>query len=498
MFFQAQTQERAHAEVADAVVLARGHDGLVQAVLVFGRDPDFVAQVAGVADAVDQRRHVADGHVPGVHEFERGVAHVLIAQAHEHVTGLGASNRQADELHAQGLDLHRTVGRQVLFEPTHVIDLRLAAAPHHEFAIGELGDGEVADQLALGVEHRGEDQTTRLGHGVGHHVQQPGLGARTLDAVLGEVGDLGHAHGFAHGTTLLADGAEIVAAVKGHGVFGLFARGCVPQRGFHAPAVAHDRALCAHHVVQRRGLLRAGCGQFFVGEADAKAPRIVLAHLGVGVVAGGPVAVARHVHAPNIKAGVAIDHPVGERQTDAATLTETGHHTAGAPEVAQAFDRAHQGVAVGCEGEGAVDHALDAGVFQGGEMLEGDFQRRRDAVQVGLQQLLAKTPRGGAGGPWHTGLLVHAEHHALAFLAQVTFGAEVDHVTDLFARGLVERLDFGDVVGHQVHVFHGQDRQLNAHHAADFAGPQAAAVDHVFGVDVALVGAHRPAAVGAL
>ena len=319
-----------------------------------------------------------------------------------------------------------------------------------------------------------------------------------MDAVLGEVGDLGHAHGFAHGTALLADGAEIVAAVKGHDVFGLFARGCVPQRGFHAPAVAHDRALCAHHVVQRRGLLRAGCGQFFVGEADAKAPRIVLAHLGVGVVAGGPVAVARHVHAPNVKAGVAIDHPVGERQTDAATLAETGHHTAGAPEVAQAFDRAHQGVAVGGEGEGAVDHALDAGVFQSGEVLEGDFQRRRDAVQVGLQQLLAKTPRGGAGGPRHTGLFVDAEHHALAFLAQVTFGAEVDHVTDLFARGLVERLDFGDVVGHQVHVFHGQDRQLNAHHAADFARPQAAAVDHVFGVDLALVGAHRPAAVGAL
>ena len=128
-------------------------------------------------------------------------------------------------------------------------------------------------------------------------------------------------------------------------------------------------------------------------------------------------------------------------------------------------------------------------------MLEGNFQRRRNPVQVRLQQLLAEAPRRGFGGPGFARLLVHAEDHAFAFLAQIALRAEVDHVADLFARALIESLDLGDVISHQIHVFHGQHGQLNAHHAAHLARPQAACVDHVLALDHAFVGDHAPGAV---
>jgi hypothetical protein len=62
-----------------------------------------------------------------------------------------------------------------------------------------------------------------------------------------------------------------------------------------------------------------------------------------------------------------------------------GHHAAGDPEIGQAADRADQRIAVGREGEGTVDDLLDAGLGEAGEMLEADFERRRDAVEVRRQ-----------------------------------------------------------------------------------------------------------------
>ena len=348
------------------------------------------------------------------------------------------------------------------------------------------------------VEHGAQLQAADLGQRVGHLALQPGLGAGAGDFVLGEVGDLGHSHGFAHRLAFGLDVREVVGAVERHHVLGLGQRGREPQRRLHAPRIPHDRALFDELVVQRSGLQRTACGQFFVRKADAKAPRIVLAHLGVGIGAGGPVAIARNVHAPDVKAGVAVDHPVGERQPDAAALAETGHHAAGTPEIGATLHGTYQRVAVGCEGEGAIDDAFDARVFQGREVLEGDLQRGRNAVQVGLQQLLAKAPGRGFGGPGLARLLVHAQDHALAFLAQIALGAKVDHVADFLTRALIERFHLRNIVGHQIHVFHGQHRQLNAHHAAHFARPQAAGVDHVLALDHAFVGDHAPGAVGLL
>ena len=156
--------------------------------------------------------------------------------------------------------------------------------------------------------------------------------------------------------------------------------------------------------------------------------------------------------------------------------------------------RADQRVAVGREGEGAVDDALDAGAPDRREMLEADFEAGGDAVEVVGQQLVAEIPRRLALRPRHAVALVGAHQHALAFLAHVDLAVEIDDMQHLGRRGG----DLGNVVGDDVLVLHGEQRQLEPDHAAAFARPQPAGVDDVLGVDVALVGDDVPGAVGAL
>ena len=64
----------------------------------------------------------------------------------------------------------------------------------------------------------------------------------------------------------------------------------------------------------------------------------------------------------------------------------------------------------------------------------------------------------------------------------------------LVAVRAVELDHFGHLVRDEVHVLHREHRELQAHHAADLARPEAPAVDDVLGVDRALVGDDLPGA----
>ena len=59
--------------------------------------------------------------------------------------------------------------------------------------------------------------------------------------------------------------------------------------------------------------------------------------------------------------------------------------------------------------------------------------------------------------------------------------------------------DLGHVLGDEVHVLHGEHRELDADHPPHLARPEPTGVDDVLGVDrLADVGVHVPRAVGAL
>ena len=97
-------------------------------------------------------------------------------------------------------------------------------------------------------------------------------------------------------------------------------------------------------------------------------------HPGIGVLHRCVVTKAADIHRPDIKARIAVDHPVGQRQPDAATLTEPGHDTAGTPEIRQTLDRPTKRVAIRRKGEGPIDDLLDPGFFKCRKMFEAHFE----------------------------------------------------------------------------------------------------------------------------
>ena len=151
---------------------------------------------------------------------------------------------------------------------------------------------------------------------------------------------------------------------------------------------------------------------------------------------------------------------------------EAGHDRAGRPEIGHAAHRPDQRIAVRREGEGAVDDLADAGLVEGREVAEADFQLAGDALQVLGQQFMAEIPRGLDGRPRTAVLFIGAHQHAVALLADIDLAVEVDAVHELAADRLVELDDLRHVLGDQIHVLHGEHRQFEPDHAADLAGPQ--------------------------
>ena len=88
VLLEPQRQQRAHAEIDDARSFPAAHDLLIEPALIFRRHPDLVAEIAGIGDAVDHRRHVGDVHRAMIHELECRAGHILVGQPLQHVARL--------------------------------------------------------------------------------------------------------------------------------------------------------------------------------------------------------------------------------------------------------------------------------------------------------------------------------------------------------------------------------------------------------------------------
>ena len=79
-------------------------------------------------------------------------------------------------------------------------------------------------------------------------------------------------------------------------------------------------ALLFQQIIDRAGFQRTGSGQLFIRIADGKPAGIIFAHPCIGI--GRPCIITKsgHIHGPDIKAGIAMNHPIGQRQPDTAAL----------------------------------------------------------------------------------------------------------------------------------------------------------------------------------
>jgi len=122
--------------------------------------------------------------------------------------------------------------------------------------------------------------------------------------------------------------------------------------------------------------------------------------------------VARHIHAEDVRLGLAVDHPFGKALADAATLQEARHDAAGAPVARLAAHRSHQRVAIGQEGKGPVHPGLDAHVLQDGVAFETQHQFAFDPVGVFLLQFEPVVPWRAVHHPVLVIDLVDAQQHS--------------------------------------------------------------------------------------
>src|SRR5690242_15777374 len=111
-----------------------------------------------------------------------------------------------------------------------------------------------------------------------------------------------------------------------------------------------------------------------------------------------------------------------------------------------------------------------------------DLERRRDAIEVRLEQLGSKVPGRRPRTPRYASPLVRAQYDPIPLLAHVDLSLEVNRVRQLVAALSIECHDFWHVVGHEIHMFHGENGQLDSNHASHFARPEPACVDDVLGV----------------
>ena len=141
-----------------------------------------------------------------------------------------------------------------------------------------------------------------------------------------------------------------------------------------------------------------------------------------------------------------------------------------------------------------MDHIFDACPFQHRESFVSKFNAVGDLVKVIGQQFQPEIPACAIHSPRAAGLFVKPDAQPAPFLPQIAFACGV-HDMRVFA---AQFINFGNILGHKILMFHRMQREIDAGHFADFACPKPGGVHHMLGVNCAFVRHHIPCAVRAL
>ena len=358
----------------------------------------------------------------------------------------------------------------------------------------EAGHRHIALDPAARRAHLREAHASRLGRqAVRAEPVEPFLGARAGDLVLREARLVEHADRRPHGSALLADSLEPVAAAERVDVARLLqAVTREPERTLPAEAGAEHRTPGPEKVVQRVGLRRPSGGTLLLGIVRGVLVPIALAGARDDVAGvGGVLAEAPDVELPHAVARLAVEDPLGQvaartARVDDAEEREAGQH----PEVAPPRDGAHERAPIRRVSVGPVDRLRDRRVRKHRHAPLGRLQVLRDAAQVGAQEPARPAARHAVQRPGARVGLERAEKQPLAVLAHVERSLGIAEHGQLRRTGR----EPGDRLGEHVLVLERDDRQLEPERPAELARPHAGRDHHVAGADSAARGLEEPPA----
>ena len=414
-----------------------------------------------------------------------GIAEVIGADRLQQIAAFGSHDAE-HRLGSGDIGDHGKGLAQMAAQPGQVA---LQRGPRHHQQIGRLGqagDGQVAFDPALGVQHLCVDNTP-CGYVdvIGAHLLQEGAGIAAFNPDLAKGGHVEQAHAAAHCHMFGLLVVEPVLPAPGIAVLALLPGLGEPVGPFPTRNLAKHRAARFQMFVQRRAAHAARGFHLTVGEVIGveQAQRFGYPFLEVGAVLLERLGAA-DVHFPQVKRGFAFGDPMRQRHARPARGNDADGIVPGGNPVAAKFRRLSQIVAViGGEAFRPVEEGVNPGGLEQRHAVHRRFQDRLEMVEILGQGIKAEILADTAHAPGFRLRLEGAQHHLARVL--LVIGAFIGHAQH---RQMAQPLDR---FGHQVEMLAGMQRQGDAVLIGQVAAPHAAAVDHDIGGNMAGLPVHH-------
>ncbi len=190
-----------------------------------------------------------------------------------------------------------------------------------------------------------------------------------------------------------------------------------------------------------------------------------------------------HVHGGDVRVRLPVHDPVGDDASDPAPGQDADRvETRGDEEVPQLGSLADDRLEIGCEALRTAEELPDPGLGRDRDPPHRGLDVGRHPIEIGRDLTEGEVGRNAVHAPGCGHRLEEADHEAPDLFAVVGVGCRIlDH-------GPLRR-QVGDLLGDQVVVLGGLERDGDAGQLAELAGPHPGAVDDELRLDLTGVGA---------
>ena len=436
------------------------------------------------------------GVLPG-QPAEGVVVEIGLGDLRQDRPGVRPRNDQRRVGGGQVVEPDAAIGGQVLGQKVSVEALRGTGADEIEALLAVPHDGELGTHPAApGQRVRQVDAAHGFRQSAADQPVEPGFGARSRDAELGEAGDVDDPDILANVSVLPGDVREVVGAPETPSVRAFDPGRREPVRPFPAIALAPDRTHAVEQVVDRAGLGRTRGGPFLVRVVNDEDVLIGFFVFGpdIGLVGIGAEPAGIDIH--HVDRGLALDDPFRELPAGAARRRDAEAVALVQPHIAQTPCRPHQGAAVRRIGDRTVDDVLDARPLEAGHAVDRRLQMGHQPVQIAGKQVALEAVGNAVPEPGGRAFFVGTEDVALAFFPEIVGCVRLAQHRH-FRQSLAVPLDqLGHLVGDDILVFHRDRRDVDPQHPAGVPAIVAGRAHHVLAADIAAGRPDQPFAFG--
>ena len=425
------------------------------------------------------------------------VVEVDVADPAKKLARLRPRHHQYAHARRQIVEAHPAVGRPLSRQVVVVEALERARRDEVEAVFGFPVDGEFGVHAATTVERMAQRDTARpTRQPVGDKAVEERSRSRSTDARLRERRHVQETDVVADVAAFGADVFEPSRSPERPVIFPGNTGRCEPVRSLPAELLAEHAPQRAHPLVARCHAMRACRRPLLVRVVDGEDVGVGLFVLGLEVGGRRIVAEPARLDAEHVDCRLAFDDPLRELPARATCGGDAEAVALVEPEVPLPPGRTDDRTAVRRVRDRAVVDVLDTEFPERRDTTDRGFDVRRQAVEVGIEQLVLAVRRRPVQVARRGAPLVRSEQQAAGFLAHVPRAVGFAQDAHLRQALGVARLDLGMRFGDDVLVLHGQDRDVETNHGTGSAREATRGRHHVFADDVALVRAYQPLAAG--